>query len=300
MALLQHPSSGPNNKFVDDRFSALVEPNLFDNNVFQPGVTFTDKYTLGAAGQIFIHKLGKVTVSVGEPGQDFQDTNTADSTIAITLNKAFRRSEKIYGATAAAVAYPVAAAHLEQALQDIREAWNKEAAQVIFAEKYNLTSSTVVGPASVLGSAALTASNIYKSVVDDRAVLVSEGARPNALIVSPATYALLLQSDEFVRASDLAYETAASGQVGRIAGLNVFEYQGLPANVNINTGGNQVLRDVEYIMLDSDAFSIVTNVEVIRLVDSERFSGSLAQVEIVSGMKLTNTDRALVKTKASA
>jgi hypothetical protein len=47
--------------------------------------------------------------------------------IAITLNKAFRRSEKIYGATAAAVAYPIAAAHLEQALQDVRDAWNKEA-----------------------------------------------------------------------------------------------------------------------------------------------------------------------------
>jgi hypothetical protein len=298
MALLKHPAS--DGKFVDDRFSALVEPNLFDNNVFQPGVTFTDKYTLGAAGQIFIHKLGKVTVSVGEPGQNFSDTNTEDSTIAITLNKAFRRSEKIYGATAAAVAYPIAAAHLEQALQDIREAWNKEAALVIFEEKFNFTNANVSGPASVLASTALTKDNIYKSIVDDRAALVAEGARPDALIVSPATYALLLQSEEFVRASDLAYETAASGQVGRVAGLNVFEYQGLPTGVDINTGGNEAPRDVEYIMLDHDAFSIVTNVEVIRLVDSERFNGSLAQVEIVSGMKLTNTDRALLKLKVSA
>lgn len=298
MALLRHPSS--TGKFVDDRFSALVEPNLFDSNVFQPGITFTDKYTLGAAGQIFIHKLGKVTVSVGEPGQDFSDTNTADSTIAITLNKAFRRSEKIYGATAAAVAYPVAAAHLEQALADIREAWNKEAAKVIVETKLNVATNTIVGPASVLGTTALAANNIYKSIVDDRAVLVSEGAQPNALIVSPATYAFLLQSEEFVRASDLAYETAASGQVGRIAGLNVFEYQGLPAGFDANTGGSEALRDVEYIMLDADAFSIITNVEVIRLVDSERFNGSLAQVEIVSGMALTNTDRALIKVKASA
>ncbi len=291
MALLRHPAS--DGKFVDDRFSALVEPNLFDNNVFQPGTTFTDKYTLGAAGQIFIHKLGKVTVSVGEPGEDFSDTNTADSTIAITLNKAFRRSEKIYGATAAAVAYPVAAAHLEQALQDIRESWNKEAARIILTEKINLTSGAITGPASVLGTTALTAANIYKSVVDDRAALVAAGAAPNALIVSPAVYAFLLQSEEFVRASDLAYETAASGQVGRVAGLNVFEYQGLPAGVTISGGP----RDVEYIMLDNDAFSIVTNVEVIRLIDSERFNGSLAQVEIVSGMKLTNPERALVKIK---
>jgi hypothetical protein len=162
MALLRHPAS--NGKFVDDRFSALVEPNLFDNNVFQPGITFTDKYTLGAAGQIFIHKLGKVTVTVGEPGQDFSDTNTADQTIAITLNKAFRRSEKIYGATAAAVAYPIAAAHLEQALADIRESWNREAAKTIIAEKYNFANGSVVGPGSVLGSGTALAAKQHLQV----------------------------------------------------------------------------------------------------------------------------------------
>jgi hypothetical protein len=293
MALLQHPSS--TGKFVDDRFSALVEPNLFDQNVFQPGITFTDKYTLGAAGQIFIHKLGKVTVTVGQPGQDFSDTNTADQTIAITLNKAFRRSEKIYGATAAAVAYPIAAAHLEQALADVREAWNKEALSTIIREKTVPATGAVIGPASVLLGVALTKDNIYKSIVDDRSVLVANKARPNALIVSPATYALLLQSEEFVRASDLARETAANGIVGSVAGLSVVEYSGMPTGFDIRPDGNPLLVNVEYVMLDSDAFSIVTNVEVLRLVDSERFSGSLAQVEIVSGMKLTNPDRALIK-----
>jgi hypothetical protein len=292
MALLQHPSS--TGKFVDDRFSALVEPNLFDANVFQPGVTFTDKYTLGAAGQIFIHKLGKVTVTAAEPGQNFDDTNTADSTVAITLNKAFRRSEKIYGATAAAVAYPIAAAHLEQALADIREGWNKEAVLQILRDKVNQSTGVINGPTSVLGSSALTKENIYKSIVDDRGVLVANKARPDALIVSPNTYALLLQSEEFVRASDLAYETAASGMVGRVAGLNVFEYSGIGADMQVSPN---VDRKIEYIMYDHDAFSIVTNVELLRIIDSERFNGSLCQAEIVSGMKLTNTDRLVFKLK---
>jgi hypothetical protein len=293
MALLRHPSS--TGKFVDDRFSALVEPNLFDANVFQPGVTFTDKYTLGAAGQIFIHKLGKVSVTVGEPGQDFSSVNTADTTIAITLNKAFRRSEKIYGATAAAVAYPIAAAHLEQALADVREGWNLEATKTLLSEKFVAATGANVGPSAVLGTAKLTAENIYGSIVNDRSVLVANKARPNVLIVSPAVYALLLQSPEFVRASDLAYETAASGQVGRVAGLNVFEYSGMPTNYDIRPGGEPAARTIEYIMYDFDAFSIVTNVEVLRIIESETFAGSLAQIEIVSGMKLTNTDRALVK-----
>lgn len=293
MALLRHPAS--TGKFVDDRFSALIEPNLFDNNVFQPGMTFTDKYTLGAAGQIFIHRLTKVTVTAGQPGQDFTDTNTADQIIQITLDKAFRRSEKIYGATAAAVAYPVAAAHLEQAMADIREAWNQTAATQFMLDKWD-SGANALGPQSVLAGTALDKDNVYKSIVDDRAVLVAEGARPDVLLVTPAVYALLLQSPEFVRASDLAFNAAATGIVGQVAGLNVMEYQGLPAGYTI--GANDY--DVEYIMYDHDAFSIVTNVEVMRLIDSERFNGTLAQVEIVSGYKLTNVERALLKIKTSA
>lgn len=299
MALLRHPAD--TGKFVDDRFSALVEPNLFDNNVFQPGITFTDKYFLGAAGQILVHKLSKVTVTPGAPGQDFSDTNTADQVITIVLDKAFRRSEKIYGATAAAVAYPVAAAHMEQAMMDIREAWNKEAALTIIKEKYNIANGSVVGPGSVLGaSAALTKDNIYKSIVDDRAVLRNLGATPNALIVSPAVYALLLQNEDFIRASDLGHEVMATGSVGQIAGLTVFEYQSLPQDYAMTVGGQQVTHDVEYYMYDFEALTILTNVEVMRLIDSERFNGSLAQVEIVSGYKVTNTDRVLVKLKADA
>lgn len=295
MALLRHPAQ--DGKFVDDRFSALVEPNLFDNNVFQPGITFTDKYFLGAAGQIQIHKLSKVTVTPGEPGQDFSDTNTADQILTIVLNKAFRRSEKIYGATSASVAYPIAAAHMEQAVRDVREAWNTEAALTIFNEKINTGSGAIVGPGSVLGGVSLTKTNIYQSIVDDRAVLVDNGARPNVLIVAPAVYALLLQNEDFIRASDLGHTVMATGAVGMIAGLMVFEYQGLPKNVDVTTEGAPTLRDVEYYMYDFDAFSILTNVEVMRIIDSERFNGSLAQVEIVSGYKLTNVDRALMKIK---
>lgn len=292
MALLRHPAD--TGKFVDDRFSALVEPNLFDNNVFQPGITFTDKYFLGAAGQIQIHKLGKVTVTAGAPGQDFSDTNTADQIISITLDKAFRRSEKIYGATAAAVAYPVAASHMEQAVRDVREAWNKEAALAFLSAK--IVNNATVGPASVLGATALDKDNIYASIVNDRSVLRNLGAEPDVLIVSPSVYALLLQNTDFIRASDLGHTVMATGAVGQIAGLMVFEYQGLPSEYAV---GNTDY-DVEYYMYDHDAFSIITNVEVMRIIDSERFNGSLAQVEIVSGYKLTNTDRALYKTKASA
>jgi len=270
MALLQ-----VGNKYVDDRFSPMVEPNLFDNNVFQPGITFTDKYTLGAAGQILVHQLGKVTVTAGTPGSDFSNTDTADATIIVSLDKSFKRSEKIYQVGANEVAYPMAAAHMEQCMADIKEGWNKAAAGVLEAGT----------TASAAGIVAVSATNIYGFIVDDRKTLVDNGAKPDTIIVSPATYAVLLKSDEFTRAGDLPDRVIESGMVGRIAGLNVFEYQGLAATT-------------DYIVYDHDAFSIVTSLETMRLKDSETFSGTLAQIEVVSGMKITNQDRVLVKANA--
>ena len=270
MALLQY-----GNKNVDDRFSPLVEPNLFDNAVFQPGLTFTDKYQVGPAGQILVHKLGKVTVSASTPGSDFSNTDTADTVITISLDKAFQRSEKIYNAVSSTVAYAAAATQMEQALNDIREGWQAVAAT-------ELETTTTV---SAAGTTALSATNVYDTIVDDRKVLVDNGAKPDTIIVSPATFAVLLKSDEFQRTGTIGDQVVANGNVGRIAGMNVLEYQGLGATT-------------DYLMYDKDALSIVTAVNMMRLKDSEVFNGVLAQAEIVSGFKVTNVERVLKKLNA--
>ena len=267
MALIQY-----GNKNVDDRFTNLVEPNLFDNNVFQPNISFTDKYMIGAAGQILIHKLGKVTVTATSPGTDFTNTDTADTVITISIDKAFQRSEKIYNAVAATVDYAVGATHMEQALADVREAWNKVAAVEL------LTTTTI----SANTITAVDETNVYDFVVEDREVLVGNGAKPDTLLVSPAVYGSLLKSTEFQRTGVIGDSTVASDIVGRIAGMNVFEYQGMGATT-------------DYIMYDHDALSIVTAINMMRLKDSEVFNGVLAQVEIVSGFAVTNVERVLKK-----
>ena len=114
MPLLYPASTGHT---VDDKYSALVEPNLFAANVFQPGITFTDKYQIGAAGQIMVHKPGVGTVPPTAPGADYTDAIVQDSIVTISLDKQFNRSRKIYGATADSVANPIAASELENGLQ---------------------------------------------------------------------------------------------------------------------------------------------------------------------------------------
>ena len=46
-----------NGLHVDERYSAILEPNLYFNPILVPGVTCTDKYETGPAGQIFVHQL---------------------------------------------------------------------------------------------------------------------------------------------------------------------------------------------------------------------------------------------------
>ena len=77
---------------VDERYSGILEPNLYYNPVLVPGVTCTDKYQIGPAGQIYVHKLTTSAVESGTPGRDFSDTAVSDTLIPIQLNNNFQRS----------------------------------------------------------------------------------------------------------------------------------------------------------------------------------------------------------------
>jgi hypothetical protein len=291
MANLLYPASTGHN--VDDKYSPLVEPNLFANNVFQPGLTYTDKYQLGPAGQIYVHKPGTGTVTPTTPGADFADSIVQDSLIPISLDKSFNRSRKLYNVTAASVAYAAAATEIELATKEVKEGWNLQAVK------------SLIGTTSILVSDNLTTltatdgSDIYDQIVADRQKMRENKSKPNVLLATPKTYAKLLKAPEFQRTGAIGDATVAEGAVGRIAGMTVFEYESLDdAAVDAATIGGitwAAADELEYVMYDSDAFSIVSSINMARVKDSENFNGIKCQVEVVSGFKLTNPKRALLK-----
>lgn len=295
MANLLYPAS--TGHYVDDKYSALLEPNLWYNNIFQPGVTFTDKYQTGPAGQIFVHKPGTEAITSTVPGADFSDDIEQGSLITISLNKQFNRSRKIYGATLASVAYAAAASEMETAIREVQAGWTKEAYQAIATDDAVSVSDNVL--------TLVDASTVYDQIVADRQKLVEDGAEPDTIIVSPSVYGFLLKSDEFQRTGAIGDVAISEGRVGRIAGLNVVEYQGVDSAIadttTISGGASSDITwasgdEMEYVMYDSDAFSIVTSVEATRLVEEPtRFVGTLAQVQIVCGYKVTNPSRVLLK-----
>ena len=294
MATLLYPASTGHN--VDVKYSSLVEPNLWAGNVFIPDVTFTAKYQTGPAGQIVIHKLGTATVSATVPGADFTETVVQDSLITVEFNKQFNRARKIYGASVATVAYDIAASELEEALKEIKKAWNIEAASAIVDEPSIKLDKNIT---------LLTLSNeAYDDIVDARETLVTLGANPDTIIASPAFYSKLLKADEFQRSVDRDTQVIRDAYVGRIAGMNVYEWadlQSAAGNLTTPNGGANIAWQagtdtLEYIMYDHDALSCLTTLNVVGIYDGmPRYNGVVAEVEMVSAFKLTNPSRAFLK-----
>ena len=57
---------------------------------------------------------------------------------------------------------------------------------------------------------------------------------------------------------------------------------------------------MQYIVYNYMTLSIVDNLEAMRIVDSENFVGSKAQVEMNTGFKVTNSKQAVVRKKTGA
>ena len=263
------------NKNVDSAFSPILEPLLFNRNVFQPGISYTDKYEVNDAGEVFVRVLGKGAAVVGTPGSKFTNTDTADAVFAIPRDKSFLRSEEIFDAVAADTNYDTAAAHLETALRVVQEAWNT----AIFGELVSGTPKT--GTRLDQTGAALDADGIYAAVVDAVAALQGQKAAPTVMLVPPLSYAKLLKSPEFLRSTDLGDEVVESGQIGQMAGLRVFLSQDAAA--------------YDFVIYDHDALAVNNRVDAFRLKDAIDFPGVYAQVKIDTGIAVTNGDRVLTR-----
>lgn len=265
---------------VDEKYSSILEPNLFNESVFAPGVTYTDKYETGPAGQILVHKLSTSSVEPGKPGRDFTDEASADSLITIAINNNFQKSKKIYGVEAAAVAFPLANEQLSLATQEVKEGWNQAANACLVTE----------GTASTVTTAITSATD---ALIDERTALAKAKGKADVVLCSPDFYGALLKEagDKFMPVRN--DKIAATGAIGTYLGFLVIEDNGLSATNakyinNAGTTKTAAFSGIQFVMYNHNALSIVNNLEAMRIVDSENFVGSKAQVEMNTGYTVTN------------
>lgn len=273
---------------VDERYSSIIEPNLYYNSVFAPGQTFTDKYETGPAGGIYVHKLDTSAVAVGTPGRDFTDVTASDSLIQIVLNNNFQQSKKIYGVQEAAVSINLANEELSVATAEVAEAWNAAGLACLITEGTTASST-----------ASITKSSVKKAVLDARKQIVAAKGKADVLLCSPDTFACILEAAgaEYIpQANEYINKT---GSVGQWLGLTVLECSGLAASngtyyTSAGVKTTASFSGVDFIMYNKEALSIITNVDVARIVNSENFNGSKAQVEMNSGFKVTSAAQVVV------
>lgn len=278
---------------VNEKYSAIVEPNLYYDSIFQPDMTFSDKFQGDgvAAGLVHVFKItGDDVAAPKTPASDFTHEAAENALMDVRLNNTQSKSKKIYRVQANAVPYDMAETHLAEAVTNCREGWQASGLACLANE------GTVLDDTE-----ALTKSNIKTKILNARKAVRTGKAVANVVMASVATYTTMLEAagDQFTPV--INDQIMQSGQIGKWLGMlwvecnmldileaaKYYDYTGTLRTVD--------LTKIDFIMYDWKRLSIIDNLETIRLKDSENFNGTLAQVEINTGYRVTEEKSVAIK-----
>jgi len=161
-------------------------------------------------------------------GANITQSSTSYQDLVINQHKAI--NEMIDGYEAAAVPDNLAGQRLESGIYGLGLAIEAHLTDILETEGEDMTNTT---PAD--------SSNIYTQIVEARTILSEKfvPAKGRWLLVSPATMALLLSNDQFIKSTETSVNNMVEGYVGKIAGFNVMESTLLSANVDFIAGHSQ-------------------------------------------------------------
>ena len=298
-----------NSETVDTTFSPVLVKNLFKDNTFIPGVTFTDKYN-ERAGQIYARRLGKTAATSKDAttsgGLDLTHTETADSLVLIQKKDAISRSEKCYDLVEKLRMSGKSVDKIAEVSEEFKEGLQIKWMSYLLAPT---VSASGVGVGGATRSSNTTADTqlgtLIASILADRQQIRVNGGVADVLIISPEMETLFL-SNAYKSGNAFVPETneeiLKTGKIGRLYGMNVFTSNligaGTPSvlpvagNAPANSGD---AANCEYIIYDHDAFAIATDIEGLRLVNAIDFMGSYAQVQGITGGGVTNPALAIAK-----
>lgn len=297
---------------VDTVFSKILINNLFKDNTFKPGVTFTNKYN-ERGGQIYARRLGKTSATVKDAtasgGLDLTHTETADSLVLIQKKDAISRSEKCYDLVENLRASGRSVDKVAEVVEEFKEGCQIKWMSYLLNTTVAASGVGVGGATRSANTTADTAlSTLISSILTDRKQIRVNGGNADVLIISPDMEALFLQN-AYTAGNAFIPETNESlikdGKIGRLYGMNVFTSNligsGTPStlpvagNAPANTGD---ALNCEYIIYDHEAFAIACDFEGLRMVNAIDFIGSYAQIQAVCGGGITNPALAIAKVVA--
>lgn len=273
--------------------SPIVEAGLYADAIFIDGVTFTSKYNVGSAGQIQVevYNGGRGSRPV-QPGSDFIDRDYSNTVVDININNSFQDSVKV--------------PNYFEATMPTNILMNKtlEVTQKVGTGRQESALAALVHQGTISDNKeALTVDNIKDAVLAERKILRKKHAKPNVVIASVDTCSLMLEVAGKEYTPLYNDDVIRQGKVGLWLGMlwieadlldgSTADYQYLDASGKVETVNTS---KVGFIMYDANAYSIIDRLDTLRVKESENFSGSKVQEELVSGFKVTNADCVSVRT----
>lgn len=292
--------------FVDERYSSMVEPLLYVDNIFQPGVTYTDKYAealnneAGGVGLVKVHKLKMTDTDVQVSGKnDFSNEDVDDELIDIALNNSFMKSIKLYGLVAASVDYAMQMEYYDVLVNKVRNTWTRAGLACLANE----------GTVSEAATGTFAKVSLLDDVMQERIKLRHIDGDANVIICSPETFAQMLMesktgytpafNDSQVTSPNIARMMYWQGflwiETSMLEGENNSALKYVKYSGTANALQTVDASKIKYILYNPQAFSILDNLDVMRIVDTNAFVGSLAQVALNSGFKVTNSSLVVVR-----
>ena len=292
--------------FVDERYSSIVEPLLYADNIFQPGVTYTDKYAstlsneTGGVGLVKVHKLKLTSTKVQVSGKnDFNNEDVDDELIDIALNNCFMQSIKLYELVAASVGYAMQMEYYDALVNMVRNTWTQAGLACLANE----------GTVSEAATGTFAKISLLDDVMQERVKLRHKNGDASVIICSPETFAQMLMesktgytpafNDSQVTASGIARMMYWQGflwvETSMLEGTENSALEYIKYSGTSNEKQTVDASKIKYILYNPQAFSILDNLNTMRIVDTTAFVGSLAQIAINSGFKVTNSDLVVVR-----
>ena len=278
-----------NGATVATAMSPIVEAGLYADEIFIEGKTFTSQYDVDSAGQIQVEKYSPdMEVKAKVPGSNFSDKDYTNTVININCNNAFQYSQKVPAYFEATMPTSVKMNQTLRTTENVR----------IGRQKAGLAALVHGGTAST-NNEAITETNFKEEFLKDRKILVDKFAKPNVAITSTEVYNIMLKlaGTEFTPSTN--ENVVTTGQVGYWMGILWIEAPLLGGSLSfLNESGVEQSVDtanIDYILYDYKAYSIIDKLTMLRVIDSEDFAGSKIQEEIDTGFKVTNADCVLVR-----
>lgn len=262
-----------------ESYSKIVDAKLRANSVF--AAIFNQRHDgAGASGAVKIPVRSDATAGAYTTATGISINNPTTSYQTLVLDNDYAVNELIDGFMAAAVPDGMVAERLDSAGYALANVVDAALAAVLIS-----------GGTASSDTTTLTKSNVYEKIVTDVATVKKAKVDPAKLwiAVTSDTYALLIQSPEFVAATANVGELGA-GFMGRLAGIPVYE----AINLNgLSTGSGQSKKDVNYVVGNSDFCHFVdawnVPVGVYDLADGAHIGCSAVQGRKAFGYKITQT-----------